>query len=202
MAESREILRRRVIVFLVLFLSFVAIYGSVAIYLISPKPAQSFMGFGILSQNGSLAGYLAGSNPTITPNETFSWHFEVTNKLGTVQLLRIVYRIENLTLAGPNETSPATIPAAGASDRFVAEGDTSINFTWTLLHVSRTNRLTSIVLSINGQKASPAVGAVSGRDFRFVFELWTFDSGSNSFQYGWQGPSSRIGAWLQIWFSV
>jgi hypothetical protein len=89
-------------------------------------------------------------------------------------------------------------------ERFVSDGETSnIDFTWTIESTNRTGDLVFVNLQINGQSVSSGpVGAVSGGKFRLIFELWTFDLASGSFQYGYPGEISQVGTWLQVWFNV
>jgi len=193
----------RLALFLVVFVCLTAIFSSVTFYVISPKPEQPFMGFGVFSQQG-LQGYVP-SNMTITPPQTFDWNLTVTNRTSKEQFIMVIVRIGNSTTFSPNVTSPAPTPSElGKMERFVSDGETSnIDFTWTIESTNRTGNLVFVNLQINGQSVSSApVGAASGSKFRLIFELWTFDLASGSFQYGYPGEISQVGTWLQVWFSV
>ena len=142
---------------------------------------------------------------TITPPQTLNWNLTVANRTGREQFIMVIVRIGNSTTFSPNVTSPAApLPELGRVDRFVSDGETSnINFTWTVESTNQTGGVVFLNLRINGQSVSSApVGAVSGRDFRLIFELWTFDLSSGSFQYGYPGEFAQIGTWLQVWFST
>jgi len=196
-------MQHRLALFLVVFVCHTAIFSSVASYVISPKPEQPFMGFGVFSQQG-LQGYVP-SNMTITPPQTFDWNLTVTNRTSKEQFIMVIVRIGNSTTSSPNVTSPAPTPSElGKMERFVSDGETSnIDFTWTIESTNRTGNLVFVNLQINGQSVSSApVGAASGSKFRLIFELWTFDLSSGSFQYGYPGEISQVGTWLQVWFSV
>jgi len=196
-------MRHRLATYLLVFISLAIIFTSATFYIISPKPAQSYMGFGVYSQQG-LQGYVP-SNMTITPPQTLNWNLTVANRTGREQFIMVIVRIGNSTTFSPNVTSPAApLPELGRVDRFVSDGETSnINFTWTVESTNQTGGVVLLNLRINGQSVSSApVGAVSGRDFRLIFELWTFDLSSGSFQYGYPGEFAQIGTWLQVWFST
>ncbi|HYU88700.1 MAG TPA: hypothetical protein VEL52_08440 [Candidatus Bathyarchaeia archaeon] len=196
-------MKHRLATYLVVFLSLTTIFTSATFYIISPKPVQSYMGFGIYSQQG-LQGYVPG-NMTITPPQTLNWNLTVANRTGREQFIMVIVRIGNSTTFSPNVTSPATpLPELGRLDRFVGDGETSnINFTWTVESTNQTGDLVFLNLQINGQSLSSApIGSVLGSNFRLIFELWTFDLSSGSFEYGYPGEFAQIGTWLQVWFST
>ncbi len=196
-------MKHRLATYLVVFISLATIFTSATFYIISPKPTQSYMGFGVYSQQG-LQGYVPG-NMTITPPQTLNWNLTVTNRTGREQFIMVIVRIGNSTTFSPNVTSPATpLPELGRLDRFVGDGETSnINFTWTVESTNQTGDLVFLNLQINGQSVSSApIGSVSGSNFRLIFELWTFDLSSGSFEYGYPGEFAQIGTWLQVWFST
>jgi hypothetical protein len=90
-------------------------------------------------------------------------------------------------------------------ERFINDGATSrINFTWTIVSSNQNLRLVYLNVSINGQSSlsSAPVGAKPGGFFRLIFELWTFDPISGSFQYGYPAQTSQVGSWLQVWFKA
>src|SRR2546430_8766093 len=129
--------------YLVIFISLATIFTSATFYIISPKPAQSYMGFGVYSQQG-LQAYVPG-NMTITPPQTLNWNLTVANRTGREQFIMVIVRIGNSTTFSPNVTSPATpLPELGRIDRFVSDGETSnINFTWTVESDRKSTRLNS-----------------------------------------------------------
>ncbi len=196
-------MKHRLATYLVIFISLATIFTSATFYIINPKPAQSYMGFGVYSQQG-LQAYVPG-NMTITPPQTLNWNLTVANRTGREQFIMVIVRIGNSTTFSPNVTSPATpLPELGRIDRFVSDGETSnINFTWTVESTNQTGDLVFLNLQINGQSVSSApIGSVSGSNFRLIFELWTLDLSTGSFQYGYPGEFAQIGTWLQVWFST
>lgn len=196
-------MQRRLLVFLLLFASFSLVYSSIAYYSLSRPPAQSFMAIGVFSSAGSLSDYFSGHQANVTPGQTLSWHFAITNQMGSIQYAEVVYRLANGTGMSPNATNPSPVKELGNSSIFVPNAQTGmLNFTWTITSTSSRAGLLFANITINGQPFSPIVGAVGGLKFRFFFELWTFDVASNSFQYGYKGQTSRVGVPLQVWFNI
>jgi hypothetical protein len=196
----------RLPVFLVLLVSLSAIYSSAAYYATSKAPAQPFIEFGIYSNHG-LQGYIPNNNFTITPPQTTNWTLAVGNMMTVAQFAMVVVRLGNSTTQSPNSTSPAaSIPELTAVQLFLGISETSrLNFTWTVQSVNQTGPLVFLNLLINGQQSigQLQIGATSGRNFRLIFELWTFDTGTESFQYGYPGTAgSTVGEWLEVWFNT
>jgi len=195
--------QRRLIVFILLFASFSLIYSSIAYYTLSRPPAQEFMAWGVFSASGSLSNYFSGSEANVPAGKSLSWHFAVTNRMGSIQYVQVVYRLGNNTSISPNATvSGEAVPQLGNSSIFIPNAQTAlVNFTWSI--TSRTSRggLILLNMTINGKQVSTSVGAVGGQKFRFFFELWTFDVASDSFQYGYKGQNYRVGVPLTVWFN-
>ena len=194
---------RRVIVFILLFASFSVVYSSIAYYTLSKPPAQEFMAWGVFSPGGSLSNYFSGSEANVTVGKSLSWHFAVTNRMGSIQYVKIVYRLGNSTSVSPNATvSGDAVPQLGNSSIFIPNEQTALmNFTWSIASSISRGGLIFLNMTINGNQVTTSVGAVGGQRFRFFFELWTFDVASNSFQYGYKVQNSRVGVPLQVWFN-
>jgi hypothetical protein len=196
--------RRRIFTFVVLLASFSLIYSSIAYYALSKTPSQPFIAWGVYSQSGTLADYFSGVGMNVTTHKALNWHFQVTNQMGSIQYVGIVYRLGNSTSKSPNAIAPASsAPQIGNTSRFIPNGQTaSINFTWTINSESQAGGLVVLNMTVNGQQLSPPVGAVRGLKFRFFFEIWTYDLAANSFLYGYEASGSRMGNWLQVWFNA
>jgi hypothetical protein len=191
--------------FLVLFVSLTAIFSSVTFYAINAKPSQSFIGFGVYAQRG-LQGYIPNSNLTVPKSQPLNWTFAVTNRMNKAEFIMIITRIGNSTTPTPNATTPSTtLPELARTERFINDGATSrINLTWTIVSSYQNAGLVYLNVSINGQSSlsSTPVGTKPGGYFRLIFELWTFDPVSGSFQYGYPGLTSQVGSWLQVRFKT
>ncbi len=170
----------------------------------SRPPAQPFIAMGIYSQNGSLAGYYAGSNaPNVTVGQQLNWHVEIENRMGSIQLVKIIFKVANSTVSSPTEATPSNASEIGESEAFIPNGDNStFPFNWQIISASNSSGLTVLTLKVNGQQVTPSVGAKLGQPsagFRFILELWTLNDQTGSFQYS---SSSRVGSWLTAWFNV
>ena len=186
-------MERRTRVFIILFLFFLSIYAATAYYATTNKPTEHFMGFGIYSGQNTLSGY-TGPGSTVNINQTYHWTFNITNEMGTTQLVQIITRLGNQTM-GPNATSPASLLQvfANASLFVPNKSSTLQNFDWNVTKVVSSGGLDYITVEINGRTTSSTLGTTPGQPFRFYFELWTFNPSTASFQYY---------TWLQIGFSV
>lgn len=196
----------RLPVFLVLLVSLSAIYSSAAYYADSKAPAQPFMELGLYANRG-LQGYIPNANFTITPPQTTNWTIAVGNMMNAAQFAMVVVRLGNFTTQSPNTTTPAAlVPELIAMQLFLGTGETSkLDFSWTVQNVSQTaNGVVFLNLLINGQQTGGQlqIGANGGRNFRLIFELWTFDPSTESFQYGFPGTAGTTGEWLQVWFNT
>ena len=205
-------MRRWVTGFILILAAFSITYSSATFYILSQRPFQPFIAVGVFSPEGTLSSYSSGTVVSITANKVQNWYLQVTNKMGSVQYVRVAYRLGNASTQSPTNIQPSstscileTVAPYNClhSDTFISNGNTaSLNFTWTILSENQTGSVTHLNLLINGRQFFSPVGAAFGRDFRFIFELWTYDLSSNSFQYGWQGQPSRVGEWLQVWFNT
>jgi hypothetical protein len=194
----------KIVLFILLFASFSLVFSSFAYYSLSRPPAQEFIAWGVFSPSGTLSNYFSGGEANVTVGKTLTWHFAITNEMGSIQYVRVVYRLGNSTSPSPNATSPAgSVPELGSTEVFVPNSRTAVlNYTWKIASNYTQGGLVFMNLNINGQSISPRVGTVGGQKFRFFFELWTYDTVSGSFEYGYKGSSSRIGSPLQLWFNI
>lgn len=196
---------RRFALFLILFVSLTAIFSSVTFYATSAKPSQSFIGFGVSSQRG-LQGYIPIGNLTVPIGESLNWSFALTNRMNRPEFVMIIARIGNSSTPTPNATAPSTtLPELGRMERFINDGATSrLNFTWTIESSIQKSGWVYLNVSTNGQSSvsSSPVVTKPGGFFRLIFELWTFDPVSGSFQYGYPAQASQVGIWLQVWFKA
>lgn len=196
-------MERKLVVFLILFASFSLVFSSLAYYLQTQPASEGFIAWGVYSPSGSLSGYFSGPGANVTVGETLSWHFAITNDMGSIQFIRVVYRLSNSSFVSPSATNPATVPEIGNESVFIPRGQTAlVNFTWSVSPGRVAGGLRFFNMTINGIHVSPQVGTVGGQRFRFFFELWTYDSTLGQFLYGYKGQNARVGEPLQVWFNV
>ena len=193
----------RTVAFLSLLVMLSAVYGSATFYFTSSRPAQPFIAWGVYSDLGLLSEYLPGSNLTVSVNQTLNWHFQITNRMGIVQFVRVVYRIGNTTSVAPSATQAAeTLPEVGRMEKFIPNLAVSrIDFSWRVLSIPPGDPVKP-VFEINGQTVQSEIGSASSREFVLFFELWTLNTLTGSFQYGWEKEGVREGSWLQFAFYI
>src|SRR5712691_2778237 len=100
-------MKSRLTVFVLIFAALSIAYSSATFYVLSEKPSQPFLGFGVFSSEGALSGYSSGTAVSITANQLQNWYLQVTNKMGSVQYVRVVYRLGNATTPNPTSIQPA-----------------------------------------------------------------------------------------------
>ena len=205
--------KNRLAIFVILVICLAAIYSSIVYYVMSPGPTQSFMGLGVFSHDG-LSGYTPASNSTVHPGQTVNWTLSVTNRMGSAQFIMIIVRLENASMTAPTSTTPSIgLPEIATPHKFIGDGETAnVTFNWTINSASQSGKLVYLNLTVNGRQSqtSSSVGAVAGLDFRWVFELWTYDLSfpcgdplaPGCFHYGYGPQTSPTGCWLQVWFNV
>ena len=190
-------MQNKLATFLILLVSFAAIFSSGTYYVLSPRASQQFMAMGVYSRGGFL-GYLSpATNSTVTTGRPVNWTISVTNNMGSAEFVMIIVRIANSTLSSSNSTTPSTFPRIVTPERFIGDEDTwSINFTWTLQSATPQQGGTLLNLQVEGE---PVV--IAGDNFRCIFELWTYDVVCRCFHYGYGPQSASTGVWLQVWFN-
>lgn len=189
-------------------ISLTAVYSSVTFYALSVHPAQAFIGLEMSSPTG-LSGYT--DNSTVAVGQTLNWTLLVSNRMGSAQFVLIIARLENETLPSPSTSSPAaSSPEIVTVQRIVGDGEVAnVSFTWTLDSLNQTSSgLFYPNLTVIGQSIQSSVGAVGGENFRWIFELWTYDLtcgtalSNGCFHYGYGTQTSPEGEWLQVWFNA
>jgi len=194
---GKKKMRNKLAAFLILVVSFAAISSATTFLILSPRASQPFMAMGVYSRMG-LLGYLEpATNSSVTNGEPVNWTLSVTNNMGSAQFVMIIVRLGNSTLSSSNSTTPASFPEIVIPERFIRDGDTfSISFNWTLQSATQQQGKTLLNLQVDGE---PVV--MAGDNFRWIFELWTYDLVCACFHYGYGPQSASTGVWLQVWFN-
>lgn len=173
----------------------------------TPRPYEQFFQLYVLGSNRSAGNYYPNGDPNIRLGDTVVWYVGVTNSMGNVQLVTIRVKLGNETVMSPsnNQTQPSPAPLITEFKRFIKNNETlETQFAWRILNVTAVENSTRILeLGINGETYRLVDSSASnGYNFRFIFELWTWQVESNSFQFGWSAGAQRRAAWLQIWFNM
>lgn len=192
---------------LAVFILLLVIFETLVYVATTPRPQEQFFQIYLLGTNHMAADYYPNNDSSIRTGELVNWYLGVTNSMGSVQLIAVRTKLGNSTINAPNDTqaSPSPAPFVTEFRQFMENNETwEFSFVWEILSVSTAQGSTRIVaLQVNNQTvllSDPS--ARNGYDFRFVFELWTWDTDLANFQFGWFAPIEHRVAWLQIWFNV
>jgi len=181
--------------------------SALAYVTLNPPPEEEFFASWILGSQGMAANYYPNDNPNIKLREEVRWTLGVYNHMDSLQYVVLRIKLLNSTMPSPNDTlgEPSPGPPIIEFARVLVNNETwSIPFVWEILNYTVTGGYMTITsMSINqtslkGQFAS----AVSGYNFRFIFELWYYDTTTNELAFSWQTQNVQHSVWTQVWFNA
>jgi len=189
------------------FIILLVVFETLVYVTTTPGPKEQFMQLYVLGPTQLTADYYPNNHSNINLGEQITWYLGVTNDMGSVQLISIRVKISNQTIQSPNDTSalPSPAPAITEFPRFLQDNETWLTpFIWTITNAATTEGTTRILsLQINNETYQiPDSSATKGYNFRLIFELWTWQTDNNSFEFGWTTNNEHQTAWLQLWFNV
>lgn len=157
----------------------------------------------ILGKEGKIGDYYPYGDNRIVKGVQVEWTIGILNKLEKPQLVEIRAKISNSTIASPDELLPTEAPVIYTFESLVPEGGkVEFPFIWRIVEIIQRSDSINIVLNVNDINVnSTSVTAPRGKNFRIVFELWTFDEVRQEFIYGWSEGNGGV-AWTQMWFNV
>lgn len=174
--------------------------------MVMPRSVEPFFAMGVLGENGMAEHYYPDDNSNIRVGSLVRWHVGVYNHMGSIQYVAVRFKILNSTLPGPDSSScvPSSVPAFLEFRQILASNETWwFPFYWS---ISKTRYLGDVVtiteLVVNNVTLGLAAHAVSGFNFRMVFELWVYDEASQGFVFAWKSGGDNKCVWTQIWFNV
>lgn len=181
--------------------------SGVAYGVLNPPPSEQFYAMYILGSNGLAENYYPNDNPNLTVGEPINWTIGVYNHMGSLQYVVVRLKLLNSTLRSPDELTgtPSTAAPLFEFARILVNNETwSIPFVWKLLAISSSASEVLITsISINQiTLTGNLVKAVSGINYRLVFELWFYDTAANDLVFSWHAQSGQHSVWTQIWFNV
>jgi hypothetical protein len=181
--------------------------SGVAYGVLNPAPSEQFYAMYILGSNGLAEHYYPNDNPNLTVGEPVNWTIGVYNHMGSLQYVVVSVKLLNSTLRSPDELSgtPSSVAPVTEYVRVLVNNETwTMPFVWKLLGVrSSVGRILITGISINQVTfTGDLVEAVSGINYRLVFELWFYDITTNGLVFSWHTQSGPHSVWTQIWFNV
>ena len=208
MKRRRLRISRKDLQYVIAFAIIATVVASTLAYVtLNPRAEEHFFANWILGSQGLVANYYPNNNPNIGVREEVRWTLGVYNHMGSLQYVVLRVKLLNSTMTSPNDTldQPSPSPAILEFARVLVNNETwSIPFVWEILNSTVAGgRVIITSLSINqtslrGQFAS----AVSGYNFRFVFELWYYDATKNDLAFSWRTDGQVHVVWTQIWFNA
>jgi hypothetical protein len=127
--------------------------------------------------------------------------------MSALEYVIVRVKLLNATEISPNELTGVGSPAVAVYEfaRVLTSNETwMIPFTWTIMNMAPINGNIMITgLAINGTILTGNLAeARGGLDFRFVFELWFYDTNAGNLVFSWSTPTSTYSVWTQLWFNA
>jgi hypothetical protein len=173
-----------------------------------PYPYDQYYSLYTLGATRTAEHYFPGDDVDILLREQISWYVAVYNHMGSVQLVRILFKIMNSTMTGPDQLTnlPGQRDAFYEVTRLLDTNDTwTLPVSWSILNATVTTNATTInSILFNGEAITENVPieALHGYNFRIVIELWVYDETSGNFTYAWTANGAERSTWNQIWFNM
>jgi hypothetical protein len=161
----------------------------------------------VLGAKGLAADYYPNNSSTLTVGEAVNWTLGVYNHMGGLEYVVLRVKLLNSTISSPDDLTGTPSPAPEVSEfsRILVDNETwSIPFVWQLVNLTQQGSTVIVTeMSINQTLFSGNLGsAVSGNNFRLVFELWYYDENSGNMSFFWNSGGSQHSVWTQIWFNA
>lgn len=181
--------------------------SSVAYTTLFPRPGEQFFAMWVLGSRGFAQDYYPNDNSTLAAGELVDWTLGVYNHMNQLEYIVIRVKLLNSTSVSPDELTgtPSPVPEVFEVSRILLANETwSIPFAWRIMNLTlRDQSLLISGLSLNGTLLSGSLGsAISGINFRLVFELWFYDQNSNALTFTWNANGVNHSVWTQIWFNA
>jgi uncharacterized membrane protein len=164
-----------------------------------PPPDEQYFAMWILGPDGFAEHYYPHDDSNLRINEPLNWTIGVQNQMGNLEY--VVIRVKLLNPTG----SPISTQPILEFTRVLIQNETwSIPFDWMIVDASQKNESINIIgLSINGaQLNGQFASALSGYNFRFIFELWFYDASANGLIFSQPTTVGPRSVWTQVWFNA
>jgi len=181
--------------------------SAVAYGTLNPPPSEQFFALWILGSEGLAEHYYPNDDPNLRIGEEVNWTLGVYNHMGSLQYVVVRVKLLNSTVASPDELSGRPSPASPLFEftRVMVDNETwSLPFRWSIDNLDARGRSLLLTgLAINQVHfRGELVTAVSGFNYRFIFELWFYDQTSNDLSFSWTTSNVKHSVWTQIWFNA
>jgi hypothetical protein len=192
--------------FVTVSLVFILISTVPIISRVMPVNTESFFVMRVLGENMMLEQYYPNDNPNIQVGSLVRWHVGVYNYMGSVQYVAVRVKLLNSTLSSPDSDGcvPSGVPAFFEFRHVLVNNETWIfPFYW---NISETDYQGNVIIIneivVNDVALRLDASAVSGSNFRMVFELWVYNDAMHDFEFAWKSGQEDRCVWNQIWFNA
>jgi hypothetical protein len=196
--------RRFLLVFLVLF---VLLLGITYVVSYNPQPMARQLSLSILSANLTTDDYFSNDNSTIDVGNSSRWYASVHNGVGSPEYVAL--RVKLLNSSQPILDDISVGPSPGSTvyeiKQMIENNSTLVvPLEWSITDVGEVANNTIIErLNINSNDIENLhVASPYGMNFRFIVELWKYDTNTKDFTYIWSDGQNKRGVWSQIWFDL
>jgi hypothetical protein len=192
---------------LAVFITLLIVFEMIAYVTTTPRPQERFFQLYVLGANHMAADYYPNNDTNIRLGESVHWYIGATDFMGNVQLIVVRIKLGNKTIAPPNDlqATPSPAPLVTEFTRFIQNNETwEFPFVWQIvdtLSVGNSTRILQVGISNETYQLQDS-SATNGDNFRFIIELWTWNTESHILQFGWQAGGEHRVAWLQVWFNA
>jgi uncharacterized membrane protein len=189
------------------FITLLIICEMLAYVATTPRPQEQFFQLYVLGANHMAADYYPNNNTDISIGEPVTWYLGVTDNMGSVQLVSVRVKMGNQTIKPPDDQNGTESPAPLVTEymRVLQDNETwETPFVWTITDaVSTGNSTRLLTLEFDNETYKLQDSTASGGiNFRLIFELWTLQVDTDTFQFGWIASGEHRVAWLQVWFNM
>jgi len=197
-------------VFVVAFVIALIVLSAIVALAQIPYPYDEYYTLFTLGSTGMADNYFPGNFTNILPQTTISWYVGVYNHMGSVELVRVVFKLLNSSMPGPvlvNNTASGR-PAFYEQTRLLLSNETWIlPVSWSIQNATETVNATEIhSMMINGQlelsNESMMVEALHGYNYRILIELWVYSEVLADFTYVWSANGVARSTYNQLWFNM
>lgn len=194
--------------YLLVFVTISTIITSSAAYLtLNPTSSEQFFAMWILGSKDVAEHYYPNDNPNVLANSTINWTLQVYNHMNSVQYVLVRVKIANSTTQSPDDSKgePSHALVLLEFSRVLLDNETwKIPFNWTILNASQEGPSVDLTgLSINDASFKGRLAtALSGFNYRFIFELWVYNLATNAFSFSWMVKNSQHSVWNEMWFNA
>lgn len=192
------------------YLIFLALTSVVAWVAAHPPRVEEFSSISVLGETMNATNYFPNNTTSVPLNQQISWVVQVYNHMGSVQLYQVKVSVTNTTIngqpAGPNATSHT--PSQGDKlleiYRVLLNGESwNLPLQWSITQETNGGGVTTIqTIRVNNNPVPVGISAVSGKDFRIVIELWSYDTETHDFIFSFTGNGILYSVFNQIWFDT